>query len=93
MRKFAVAFVAVLLAGGASADEQVIKLKQAPGVDKVEGNCAACHSLAYIPMNSVYLDAAGWDAEVSKMIKAFGAPIDDSDAKAITDYLKKNYGT
>jgi len=93
MRTFAIAFVVVLLAGTASAEEQVIKLKQAPGVDKVEGNCGACHSLAYIPMNSVYLDAAGWDAEVSKMIKAFGAPIDDSDAKAITDYLKKNYGT
>lgn len=93
MRKFAIAFVVVLLAGTASAEEQVIKLKQAPGVDKVEGNCGACHSLAYIPMNSVYLNAAGWDAEVSKMIKAFGAPIDDSDAKAIADYLKKNYGT
>lgn len=93
MRTFAIAFVVVLLAGTASAEEQVIKLKQAPGVDKVEGNCGACHSLAYIPMNSVYLNAAGWDAEVSKMIKAFGAPIDDSDAKAITDYLKKNYGT
>jgi len=93
MRTFAIAFVVVLLAGTASAEEQVIKLKQAPGVDKVEGNCGACHSLAYIPMNSVYLNAAGWDAEVSKMIKAFGAPIDDSDAKAIADYLKKNYGT
>lgn len=93
MQKFAIAFVVVLLAGTASAEEQVIKLKQAPGVDKVEGNCGACHSLAYIPMNSVYLNAAGWDAEVSKMIKAFGAPIDDSDAKAIADYLKKNYGT
>jgi len=26
------------------------------------------------------------------MIKAYGAPIDDDDAKAIADYLKKNYG-
>ena len=59
-------------------------------LDKVEGNCAACHSLGYIAMNSVYLNPAGWDAEVTKMIKAFGAPIDDADAKAIADYLKKN---
>src|SRR5450631_4803635 len=29
----------------------------------------------------------------SKMIKAFGAPIDDGDAKAIAEYLAKNYGT
>jgi len=27
------------------------------------------------------------------MIKAHGAPIDDTDAKAIAEYLKKNYGS
>jgi len=43
-------------------------------------------------MNSPFLNGAGWDAEVTKMIKAYGAPIDDTDAKAIADYLKKNYG-
>jgi mono/diheme cytochrome c family protein len=93
MRTFLIALVVTLLAGTAFADEQVIKLKQAAGVDKVEGNCGACHSLAYIPMNSPFLNAAGWTGEVTKMIKAFGAPIDDADAKAIADYLAKNYGT
>lgn len=93
MRTVMIAFAAALLAGTALADEQVIKLKPGPGLDKVENNCAACHTLAYIPMNSPFLNAAGWDAEVGKMIKAFGAPIDDNDAKAIADYLKKNYGT
>jgi sulfite dehydrogenase (cytochrome) subunit B len=92
MRKIAIAFVATLLALPALADEQVIKLKQATGVDKVEANCQACHTLAYIPMNSPYLNAAGWDAEVTKMIKAYGAPVDDADAKAVADYLKANYG-
>lgn len=93
MRAIVIAFVAVLLAGTAFADEQAIKLKPGPGLDRVENNCAACHTLAYIPMNSVFLKAAGWDAEVTKMIKAFGAPIDDADAKVIADYLKKNYGS
>lgn len=93
MRKFIIAAVVTLMAGTAFADEQVIKLKQATGVDKVEGNCAACHTLAYIPMNSPFLNAAGWTGEVTKMIKAYGAPIDDADAKAIADYLAKNYGT
>jgi hypothetical protein len=88
-----IAVVADLLAGTAQAEEQVIKLKQAPGLDKVEGNCAACHILACIAMNSVDLNSAGWDAEVSKMIKAFGTPIDDADAKVIAEYLKKNYGS
>ena len=73
--------------------EQEIKLKQAAGLDKVEANCQACHTLAYIPMNSPFLNAAGWDAEVTKMRKAYGAPIEDADAKAIADYLKANYGS
>ena len=92
MRIFALAFAAALIALPAAAVEQQIALKKAPGVDKVEANCQACHSLAYIPMNSPFLNAPGWDATVTKMIKAFGAPIDDADAKAIADYLKKNYG-
>jgi mono/diheme cytochrome c family protein len=93
MRTLSIAFVAAMIALPAAAAEQEIALKKAPGLDKVEGNCQACHSLAYIPMNSPFLNAAGWNAEVSKMIKAFGAPIDDADAKAIAEYLAKNYGT
>jgi len=93
MYKFVIALVAALIASPAFAAEQVIKLKQAPGVDKVEANCQACHTLAYIPMNSPFLNAAGWSAAVTKMIKALGAPIDDADAKVIADYLAKNYGT
>ncbi len=92
MRKLVIVSVAVLMAGAALADEQVINLKKAPGVDKVEGNCGACHSLAYIPMNSPYLKPAQWSAEVDKMIKVMGAPIDAADAQAIKDYLAKNYG-
>ena len=93
MRTFVIACAAALLALPASANaEQAIKLKPGNGLDKVEGNCQACHTLAYIPMNSPFLNAAGWDAEVTKMIKAYGAPIDDADAKAIADYLKANYG-
>lgn len=74
------------------ADERAVRLKQAPGVDVVEGQCGACHSLDYIPMNSPFLDATHWDKEVAKMINAFGAPIDPADAKTIGDYLKQNYG-
>jgi mono/diheme cytochrome c family protein len=92
MRTIGLAIAAALLTGSAFAAEQEIKLKQGAGLDKVEANCQACHTLAYIPMNSPYLNAAGWDAEVTKMIKAYGAPIEDADAKAIKDYLSANYG-
>lgn len=94
MRTFVIAIAAALIALPAAANaEQAIKLKAGPGLDKVEANCAACHSLAYIPMNSPFLNAAGWDATVKKMINALKAPIDEADAKAIADYLAKNYGT
>jgi mono/diheme cytochrome c family protein len=91
MRTFAIAFVAALIALPAAAAD--VQLKKGPGLDKVEANCQACHTLAYIPMNSPFLNAAGWGATVTKMIKAFGAPIDEADAKAIAEYLAKNYGT
>jgi mono/diheme cytochrome c family protein len=86
------ALVAVGFAFTAVAQEKPIELKNAPGRDKVESNCSGCHSLDYIPMNSPFLDAAKWNAEVTKMIRAFGAPISDDDAKTITDYLATNYG-
>jgi sulfite dehydrogenase (cytochrome) subunit B len=93
MRTIAVAAFAALIIAPALAQEQVIELKKAPGLDKVATNCAVCHSLDYIQMNSPFPNAALWDAEVSKMIKVYGAPISDADAAAIVDYLKSNYGS
>ena len=92
MRTIIAALLATLTATAASADERTIELKRAPGLDKVEGHCGACHSLDYIEMNSPFLGPASWDAEVTKMIKVLGAPIADTDAKIIADYLKANYG-
>jgi mono/diheme cytochrome c family protein len=83
----------VLFAAPALADESTIELKPGAGLNTVEAGCSGCHSLDYIQMNSPFPNAALWDAEITKMIKAYGAPIDDADAKAIGDYLKKNYGS
>src|SRR5690349_1221223 len=88
----ATAALVAMIVAPAWADEKPVELKSAPGRDKVEANCAACHSLDYVVMNSPFLNATQWDATVSKMINAFGAPIDGADAKAIADYLKANYG-
>ena len=93
MRIAAIALAAFALAAApAAAEEKPVDLKKAPGLDKVEGHCGACHSLDYIEMNSPFLSPASWDAVVTKMIKAFGAPIEEPDAKIIADYLKANYG-
>jgi mono/diheme cytochrome c family protein len=93
MLRFAIVALAALTALPAAAAEKDVQLKKAPGVETVEANCAACHSLGYIPMNSPFLKPAQWDAEVTKMIKAMGAPISEADAKIIADYLKANYGS
>ena len=88
-----VAALALGLAGAAArADEFAIKLKPGDGLETVQNNCAACHSLDYVLMNSPFMDAKTWTAEVTKMKAAFGADINDADAKVITDYLVKNYG-
>ena len=91
MRAFV--FTLALFAGApALADEAAIQLKPGPGMEEVANNCGACHSLDYPLMNSGFLDAKGWDGEVTKMIKVFGANIDDADAAKIKAYLASNYG-
>jgi hypothetical protein len=79
------------MASGARAEPPIV-LMPGPGRDTVELHCTACHSLDYIEMNSRFLTRAQWRSEVTKMIEAFGAPIDPSDAAAITDYLTSTYG-
>ena len=74
------------------AQERRLELKDAPGRAQVEAHCASCHSLDYVLLNSPLLDRNGWDSTVTKMIKAFGAPIAADDAKLIVDYLNTNYG-
>jgi mono/diheme cytochrome c family protein len=85
--------VAALLAAAlpAAAQESKVQLKDAPGKDKAQA-CIACHSADYIPMNSRFMDKAGWTASVNKMINAFGAPIAKEDVDAIASYLAENYG-
>jgi mono/diheme cytochrome c family protein len=93
MRSLAIAaLLAAAIAGPVAADEKPVQLKKAPGLEKVETNCASCHSLDYILMNSPFPTAAMWDATITKMIKSLNAPIDEADAKVIADYLKKHYG-
>ena len=92
MRTMLLAASLALAAGVVFAAEQRVALKDGPGRDKVEANCTQCHSLDYILGNSPFMTRQVWDAEVTKMIKAYGAPISDADAKEIAEYLTKYYG-
>ena len=53
--------------------------------------CLTCHSSAYVSTQPP-LDKAHWEAEVTKMRKAYGAAIPDKDAETIVDYLTTTYG-
>ena len=84
--------IVVFLAGNAQAQENVA-LKPGLGRDAVELHCITCHSLDYITVNSPFLDRKGWETEVNKMVKMFGAEIGQTDTKLILDYLVTNYGS
>lgn len=93
MKKIGAAIVLLMLAAPAAiAAERAIALKDAPGRDTVEGICSGCHSVDYIPLNSPFMNRQVWTAEVNKMINAYGAPISQTDAAKIVDYLAANYG-
>ena len=85
-------FAWMLLCTPAMADESKLVLRDAPGRSVVAANCSTCHSLDYIPMNSVFLERKGWEAVVNKMIKVMNAPIKDDDVGKIVDYLAGQYG-
>jgi mono/diheme cytochrome c family protein len=94
------AAVAALLldAGAARAETRVYRLPEeaadfrpGPGVEAAQNNCLSCHSADYVNTQPPRLGATFWEAEVSKMIKAYHAPITETDAKAIIDYLSRTY--
>ena len=73
------------------ADNDYGKLKPAMHSDLAQTQCQFCHSTDYIVMQPPG-DAKKWEGVVTKMIKVYGAPLSEADAKAITEYLTKNYG-
>lgn len=75
----------------ARAGEETLRLKDAPGRDLAQGRCAVCHSLDYIPGNAPVMDRAGWGKIIQKMRDRFGAPVTDTEAQQILDYLAANY--
>ena len=66
------------------------ELAEGDGKQEVQSFCTSCHSTRYITMQPP-LAGATWEAEVSKMIKVYGAPIPEATAKKITAYLQGHY--
>jgi mono/diheme cytochrome c family protein len=62
-------------------------------MEDAQNNCTACHSPDYIrmqPQGPAYKKDF-WQAEVTKMIKVFGAPIDEAEVPKIVEYLSQTY--
>jgi len=73
--------------------EETAAFKPCPNLELVQNNCTACHSADYIktqPRGEKFKKDF-WTAEVTKMIKVYGAPIEDADVGKIVDYLTANY--
>lgn len=73
------------------ADHAYAALKAGDGMETTQRNCVLCHSTDYIVMQPRG-DLKQWDGVVTKMIKVFGAPVNDADARAIAEYLARAYG-
>jgi sulfite dehydrogenase (cytochrome) subunit B len=73
--------------------EETAALKPGPNVEMVQGNCMGCHSVDYITTqpHGPQFKKDFWQAEVTKMIKVYGAPIDERDVSKIVDYLAATY--
>jgi mono/diheme cytochrome c family protein len=94
---FAIAGPAALSANAAPVSytlpDETAALKPGPNLEVVQNNCTACHSADYIQTQprGPKFKKDFWQAEVTKMIKVYGAPIEDADVGKIVDYLAATY--
>ncbi|HXQ07381.1 MAG TPA: cytochrome c, partial [Bradyrhizobium sp.] len=73
--------------------DETAAFKPGPNLEVVQNNCTGCHSADYISTQprGAKFKKDFWQAEVTKMIKVYGAPIDDADVGRIVDYLAATY--
>jgi mono/diheme cytochrome c family protein len=93
--------IALLLVGGAVAakpltytlpeDTAQLKRGQGPAFEAAKNSCMSCHSADYVNTQPPKRGQAFWEAEVTKMIKLYHAPIAEADAKLIAEYLAQTY--
>lgn len=61
-------------------------LPAGPNLDVYLANCVSCHTSRYV-VNQPNFPRKTWEVEVTKMVKVYGAPIDEEKQKLIVDYL------
>jgi mono/diheme cytochrome c family protein len=72
--------------------EETAQFKPGPNLELVKNNCSGCHSADYVKTQPPAKSRKDfWQAEVTKMIKVYGAPIDEADVPKIVEYLAATY--
>ncbi|AJE98148.1 hypothetical protein [Pandoraea apista] len=69
-----------------------LKASTLAGYQSASAWCVMCHSVDYINSQPP-MPAAFWSAEVTKMVKVYGAPIPEDQVKLISEYLGTAYGS
>ncbi len=72
-------------------DNTMATLAPGPGMEVARANCGICHSTDYI-VRQPRGDTKQWQAEVTKMVKVYGAPVSPENEKVIVEYLATAYG-
>jgi mono/diheme cytochrome c family protein len=67
------------------------ELPPGPGRETFAVQCVVCHSTRYVTMQP-HFPRKVWKSEVTKMVKAYKAPISSQDQAQIVNYLVYNYG-
>jgi mono/diheme cytochrome c family protein len=62
-----------------------------PGYAAAKADCGACHSADYVATQPPGKGKDFWTAEVTKMVKVYGASIPEGDRDAIAAYLAETY--
>jgi cytochrome c5 len=68
---------------------QSVKLPDGDGRRILETSCVSCHSLDKV--TAQHNDKAVWEERI-KMMRGYGATLDDKDLSVLLDYLVKNFG-
>jgi len=67
-------------------DDYQVHFPEGEGFSEFKSSCITCHSLRYIEMQPNFPEKT-WDAIAKKMVKNFGAPIQDSTLTKVVHYL------
>jgi len=100
LSRLAIVSCCLLLAQAAAANKTIelpaetaqLRPSTLPGYSIASQKCGICHSADYILYQPPGMTLAQWTAEVKKMQHAYGAPIDENEIEALSEYLAAVYG-